>query len=507
MRTRLAALMLILPLTAMAQTPLSAIDWLGQNNPPVRTGPVLNEAPVTRSAMHPQVDVRPLQALADPVGLVPSSVTGLPEELWRGSDGERLASLIASVQVHRYPAMQTLLYTLLLSETRPPETGGEALMLARLDRLLALGAVEPAQTLAETAGQTATPERFRRWFDATLLTGEEDKGCAELTVHPTLLDDYGARIFCGVRTGDWETAALLLETVHALSLLPEAKLALLDRFLSPDVFDGAPPLSAPDSPDPLTFRLLEAIGELMPTATLPAAFAAADLRDLAGWKAQLEAAERLTRAGALPPNRLLGLYTEREPAASGGIWDRVQAVQRFETALIQNSVAGIEKTLPAVWDAMQEAQLEVAFAALFAERLGGFALDDPRVRGMSWRVRLLSPDYESAAQEPPDTTEFSTFLSALALGQLETTSAPTPRAAAIARGFAPAAELPEKVRMALETGKLGEAILQAMEYFDRGARGNPQDLSGAIAALRLVGLEDLTRRASLQLMLLDRGLQ
>lgn len=505
MRIDWLALALILPMSAAAQTPLSAIDWLGKNSPPVRTGPVLNEPPVSRSAMHPQIDVRPLQAVAAPIGLVPASVTGLPETLWQGSDGADLARLVAAVPVQRLPAMQTLIYTLLLSETLVPETGSEALLLARVDRLMALGAVEPAQTLMETAGATTTPDRFQRWFDATLLTGEEDKGCAELTRNPTMLPDYGARIYCAVRAGDWQTGALLLEVAHALQLIPEAKLNLLDRFLSPEVFESAPALPAPNAVDPLTFRLYEAIGEPLPTAAMPVAFAAADLRDLAGWKAQLEAAERLTRTGALPPNRLLGLYTERDPAASGGIWDRVQALQRFETALDQGSVAGVEKTLPLVWQAMAEAQLETAFAALFAERLAGLPLEEPAARAIAWRIRLLSPDYEAAAQEPPDSGAQAQFLVALAKGTPAEAPAPNSRAEAIAKGFAADAVLPDKVRVALDSGRLGEAILRAMDYLDRGARGNPVDLSGALAALRLVGLEDMTRRAALQLMLLDRG--
>ena len=55
---------------------------------------------------------------------------------------------------------------------------------------------------------------------------------------------------------------------------------------------------------PLLFRLHEAIGEPLPTGNLPRSYAVADLRDLAGWKPQLEAAERLAVTGALPANRL-----------------------------------------------------------------------------------------------------------------------------------------------------------------------------------------------------------
>lgn len=506
MRIDYAVLAIFLPAAALAQAPLSAIEWLGENSPQVRSGPVLMEPPVTKTALHPQIDVQPLRKLAESVGLVPSSVTGLPEDLWRGSDPATLAALIAEVPVQDSPAMQTLLYTLLLSETRPPDgvTAEETLLLARLDRLMELGAVDPAQSLAEAAAPSKSSARFRRWFDAALLTGNEAATCAALGEAPHLIPDYDARIYCDVRTGDWETAALTLEAAHALELLSPDQLDLLDRFLSPEVFDGAPPLRAPDAPDPLTFRMFEDIGEPLPTASLPRAFATADLRDLAGWKAQVEAAERLTRIGALPPNRMLGLFTERSPAASGGIWDRIQALQRFETALEQKSPEAVAKTLPPVWEAMREAQLEVPFATLFAAPLSEVVLDDPKARSIAWQLELLSPDYEVAAQTPLGQGKVDQFLAALALGNPGSVPAPGGRAMAIAEGFADDPELPQRIEFALNDGRLGEAILIAMQYFDRGANGNSTDLTSALATFRTVGLEDIARRAALQVMLLDR---
>ena len=506
MRIDCAVFALFLPTAALAQAPLSAIEWLGENAPQVRSGPVLLEPPVTKTALHPQIQVQPLRQLADPVGLVPASVTGLPEDLWRRSDATALATLIADVPVQDSPAMQTLLYTLLLSETRPPDgvRAEETLLLARLDRLLELGAVDPAQSLAEAAAPRKSPARFQRWFDAALLTGNEEATCAALDEAPHLKPDYDAQIYCDMRLGDWETAALTLEAAHALELLPPDRLALLDRLLSPEVFDDAPPLRAPDAPDPLTFRMFEDIGEPLPTAALPRAFATADLRDVAGWKAQVEAAERLTRIGALPPNRMLGLFTERSPAASGGIWDRITALQRFETALDHRSAEAVAKTLPPVWEAMQAAQLEVPFATLFASRLSDIVLDDPRARAIAWRVALLSPDYETAAQTPLGQGSADQFLAALALGDPGSVPAPGGRALAIADGFAEEPLLPQRIDGALADGRLGEAILIAMQYFDRGATGNPTDLTAALATFRSVGLEDIARRAALQVMLLER---
>lgn len=504
MRIRYAVFAALLPLAVKAQQPLTAIEWLGENNPRIRSGPVLLEPPVSETALRPDVDVQPLAGSAPPIGLVPSHVTGLPVDLWRGSDPAELANLIATVPVRRSPAMQTLLYTVLLSETRSPANGSDTVLLARLDRLMQLGAVDAAQSLAEVAGPTASAALFERWFDATLLTGDEEKSCAALNQTPGLSDDYRARIFCRVRAGDWETAALTLEVAHALDILPPDDMALLDRFLSPDVFEGAPPLPVPQDPDPLTFRLFETIGENLPTAPLPRMFASADLRDLAGWKAQVEAAERLARIGALPPNRLLGLYTARRAAASGGVWDRITALQRFETALDQQSPDAVAKTLPAVWAGMQSAGLEVPFADLFARPLSTAGLAATGAELTAWHVRLLSADYEAAAVSLVDQTPRSRFLAALALGDPSSVPAPDNTARAISDGFSGDHPLPGGVSAALARGGLGEAILLAMAAFDLGARGNPRDLSGALATLRRIGLEDTARRAALQLMLLDR---
>lgn len=280
---------------------------------------------------------------------------------------------------------------------------------------------------------------------------------------------------------------------------------MLDRFLSPDIFNQAPPLPPPESPDPLTFRLFEAIGERLPTANLPRAFATADLRDVAGWKAQIEAAERLTRMGALTPNLLLGLYTDRKPAASGGVWDRVAAVQRFDTALTTGSARAVAKTLPAAWDAARDAGLEVAFADLFSDRLALIRPEDRQTAALIWRIRLLSSGYETAARTPPDTEPWAGFLASLARGTPDASVVQDPTARAIARGFARDAAPPPELQQMLQGGGLGEVILRAMVLFDSGRNGNTADLSAALATFRAVGLDDTARRAALQLMLLDRA--
>ena len=62
--------------------------------------------------------------------------------------------------------------------------------------------------------------------------------------------------------------------------------------------------------------------------------------------------------------------------------------------------------------------------------------------------------------------------------------------------------VPYSVNQLMSQGKLGEVILNAMIQFEKGASGDLQDLLEALSTLRLIGLEDTARRATLALVLL-----
>lgn len=487
----------------LAQEPLSAIDWLSRTAAELLIGLPM-EPPVADGVVTPTVAVTPLDmpAARDAVGLLPGAVTGLPATLWSASRADRLAHLIERQDPVAWPAMQGLLYTLLLAEADPPADGApDTLLLARLDKLIWLGALEPAAALMERAGADTRP-LFSRAFDAHLLLGTEDELCTRLTETPHLAPDYRARVFCWARAGDWTHAATTLGSARALGLLSDAQDALLARFLDPDMFDGEAPPAAPAEPDALSFRLFEAIGEPIQSAGLARRFAMADLRDTVGWKAELESAERLAASGALAETRLLALYTARDPAASGMVWDRVAAVQRLDRALASQAPDRLEEiaaALPAAWRAFSEAHVEVPMARLFGPRLIGLKLKG-EAAGLAARLALLSPEYERAANT--DAAAIPESLAEIARGQPP--SAPrTNMERAIAAAFSGA--LPPAELAALQSqGRLGEMLLSSMILFMSGAAGDMPALTGALSALRSVGLEDIARRAALQLLILER---
>jgi len=530
------------------QKPLSAIDWLSRSvrdkpaanktrqpqTPPVAPANPLSEttpaepipmpapdngpppppsdsapadaAPAEGPPALDHIQVTPLGDIRkDSVGILPMSVTGLPHDFWGDTDVTTLAGLVTQQPIDSLPEMLSLLYKLLLAEVDAPRndpTGsGETLLLARIDKLLELGALDQAQALIERAGPDDA-QLFRRWFDVSLLTGHVDHACAAMRSAPGFAPTLQARIFCLARQGDWNAAMLTLATGETLGFLTREQADLLARFLDPGLYEGEPDLPAPKPLTPLVFTMREALSMPRPAGSLPLAFVHVDLSENNGWRTRLEAAERLARSQAIAPNVLISLYNEGKPAASGGIWDRVRALQAFDVALLSGDDAAISKTLPPAWRAMQNAALEVPFALYYGERLPGRALTADAAR-IAFTVELLSRGFEKAARayRPQDPRE--TFLRALALGRLQGVKTTGTLETAIKSAFTePMPQGP--LRELLQKRRLGESILRAMLLLKDGALADPGDITAALSAFRAVGLEAEARRTALQLLLVQR---
>lgn len=516
-----AALLLLLLAAqpAPAQAPLSAIDWLREV--PATPAPPGLEAvlPLTPAPAQdrPEITVRTIEAARrEAVGLYPAARVGLPRDIWGPSTAAEVMALVGILPVDTLPALRDLTYRLLLAEFDPPAGGGgdaDSYIAARIEALMRMGALDQAGALLDTL-DPVDPRLAALRFDLRLLLGDDEAACAGLArfvqasagVPDTATGSLpAAAVFCQARGGDWAGADRSLQQARegAAALAPEY-LDLLERFADFDTHSDAPPPVMPANPSPLAWRLLEALGEPVATQGLPLAFAHADLRGTAGWRAQIEAAERLVRAGALPPNRLIGLYTERRAAASGGIWERVRRVQALDAALQGADPAALGAALLAVWPQIQEGELEVAFADLFGRQLMAAGLTGPAGE-LATIVGLLSADHELAAlaldpQAPPRLRR----LAAVARGLPPEGGGAygADAEAAVLAVFAEPEPLAEAVAARLAEGRIGEELLRALVRM--GASGDPRMLAEGLTLLRHLGLEDIARRTALQALLLDR---
>lgn len=509
----LALFALVSPLPALAERPLSAIDWLSSS---VATpagsaiGPAIKpakkaEPPVSSSGALPNdVAVSKLDGNSpDGLGLLAPDVTGLPRNLWgMGLETEVIAAITGS-RNDLLPALQSMMQTLMLAQATPPidSMGKGNLLIARIDQLLAMGALEPAKGLLSAAAPD-NPEIFRRAFDVALLTGNEEEGCIQMQRSPTLAPTFPARIFCLARSGDWNAAALTLRTAQVLGHVSDEEDALLSRFLDPDLYEGEDLPGLPPRMTPLSWRMFEAIGEPISTTGLPLAFSHAELRDTAGWRSQIEAAERLARAGAIPASELFTLYGDRVPAASGGVWDRVAAVQAFDRAIESGQADDVSKTLIAVWPQITQAELEVPFAKIYADRLSRIALQEEAAT-LGFEIGLLSPLYQDVAAKAQPTTTRDRFLAGLALGNLRGLTPPDSLGRAIAPAFL-GTKLRDDLQRLDDEGRIGEALIFAANMIAQGVQGELPRVTEGLAYLRHAGLEDIARRTALELMLLER---
>ncbi len=389
---------------------------------------------------------------------------------------------------------------------------GIALVKARVDRLIAFGALDQAGALLELLS-SRDPALRARAFDIALLLGEEHRVCDDVLHGEPPFPGLGGRIFCLARAGRWPEATRLWEQGREAGALSRAEAALLERFLEVDddlhheerlpewLRDD---LTQPQNLSALSWRLLEAIGAPVASHGLPVAFAHADLRGTIGWRAQLEAAERLVRSGALPPNRLLGLYTERRAAASGGIWERVRAIARLEAALSQGNADAIASALASAWRHIGDAELETAFAALYASSLLEAPLTGEAAL-LAATIGLLDADPAPAAMRLRDGDARARFLAAIAQDQPPqlpargTNSLQRALAEALAE---PLPALPEDERALLAANRGGEALLISLAQL--GGEPDPHALGRGLLLMRHLGLDNAVRASALQALLLER---
>ena len=506
----LAALAIALP--SLAAEPRSAIPWLSQSielstspPPPPRGG-----SSTTRGA-DDTITVTPLGSVSrDAVGLLPPSATGFAQALWGPDSAADVRALIVAHDDAGVPEAKALFHRLLLAEADPPRgaSDGSSVLVARIDRLLAIGALEEAGALIDRAGPD-TPELFRRWFDVGLLLDRAAPPCAALRQNPSLSPTLPARVFCLARGGDWNAAEITLTLGEEVGSIPPDEQALLARFLDPELFEEE---EGPPVPEPLTaldFLMREAVALPRPAGALPLAFLHTDLDAHTPMRSRIDAAERLSLAGAVGVPVLLDAYRSGEPAASGGLWDRARAIQALDAALASGSDVG--PALLAADAGLSARGLRVALAQGYATELAQLdsaTLPDPARRSLV-ELLLLAGSLPAARIAAGPTPEPRTAALLAIVGAGPVPDAITDeRLTAALQGLTadtPADDREQQFASMLGAGRQGQAILAALDIVQSGANADPPALRAAVLTLRLAGQTESARKIALQALIAGAG--
>lgn len=497
----------------VAQTPQSAIDWLSESllqppnfviSPPGRTG---NLMPTSN------IITVPLEMISrDAAGLVPPEVSGFPRAIWGDTSTEIAQQQLRLVKQSNVPEVMALYKKVLMAQSDPPLDAGPmgTLLLTRIDLLMAMGAIDEAETLILLAG-VSEPEIFRRWFEATLVGQRTNAPCEALSAQPALSDDIATRVICLARAGDWNAAAITVSLAESLGQIAVDDADLLVRFLDPEMFADLPDVGNPDPLDPITFTLRESLALPRPATPLPLPYLNADLGLRTPARQRIVAAERLVRASAIPPGLLFSIYRGARAASSGGAWGRAEHVQELDTALVSEDGQRLAEAISTAMVAFSDAGLLHAFAFEYADTLAHFPPDEdtgqiaPRIRRLLLIANRPMAQWATLGRADPPPVQFAIrLLSRAPIQGVSPFSDALPEAIHLAfANLTPSRQQIPELMAKIDSGNFAEVLLHALSLLADGRDADPQALHEGLFLLRKLGLDDSARCIAIQLLLIE----
>ncbi len=498
----LGALALFCANSVNSAEPRSAIPWLSES---VRNPVVLDSVNLKAPANTDQITASSLNAIdRDALGLIAPVTANLPPDLWGNSTKDRIAELILSHPQGGVPATRALYHQILLASTTSPNaaTGSRNLLLARIDGLLEIGALDDAEALLTLAG-VSDQESYRRMVDIGLLTGRADPVCSKFAQSPNIAPTLPIRVFCLARAADWNAAALTLSLGIEIGAIPADQGELLTMFLDPHLFEEDTELPLPANLSAFDFVIRESLALPRPAENLPAAFLQVDMVRDTPMRIRIEAAEKLVRSGAISHVQLFAAYRAGKPAASGGVWDRAAATQTLDKALSLGDRSQIIAAFTALNQSAPSFDLIVAIAEEYSSALARVqpGSDSPDM----FRAFLVSGDVASALAWAPVKNPTSSILLAKFL-ESELTGAQTPTdpfQSTILTAFEETVGVSEHgtaLLQLLDQGRSGEAILGALAILTQDS-SDPRETAAALHVLVKAGLEKHARKIAIETLL------
>ncbi|SOH93627.1 hypothetical protein SAMN06273572_102304 [Monaibacterium marinum] len=436
------------------------------------------------------------------LGLLPSRATGLPTNLWASSTAQRLVNNIGNLHGTGTPSSRALFERLMLAEAIPPQGDTGDVLAARIEALLTLGSLDAAEAMLARAPLDASDQEIVALaLDVAALTNRSGPACARLAARPGLSPGLSHTIWCKARHGEWMIARLTLETAIALEQFDSVTADHLRWFLDNEAFPPETQLPLPDPVTALTFALRESTGQLRPSGPLPLAWLDGDLSGNHTLRARISAAEALSRGGVLPASVLFSTYRAGAPAASGGIWGRMHAVQDLDEALLTRDPTTVLAALHEMDSQIAPLGLRAAAAREYGASLGAIPVGE--ADDLMARYMLLDGRSAGARAWMPDPAPLSDRIAlAIQIQPLaEIPQEPIQRdrdilAYAIYAAFSAPADTP------FPPGATGTRLLDALRILDAGTGVEPDDLRRALILLRRAGQDILARDIAVETLFL-----
>jgi len=288
---------------------------------PQPTEPAGMQPGVTGGTAQPAPDA----ATSGAPGLLDDSNAGLGGNIWQGSSGAQLISLLPKLPAPQtQPSLRDLQLRLLLTKAPGPNAGAgiDTLVPLRAERLHAMGFSTEAMLLSK-GGANAAPVDAKGSFEKALTAQDPNTACAkvdEVAAGQQILDLYWrkALLFCQIQRGQNDQASLGLDLIRetpdkdastkdfialASALLGESKVKKVKLAGNPDPLLAAMMLKAGLNP--------KAVQAAEPPKPAGLAGAAAAARDASlPLETRIESAELAFAGGLVSVDELIGLYRQ-----------------------------------------------------------------------------------------------------------------------------------------------------------------------------------------------------
>lgn len=493
------------------------------------------------------------------IGIVDTVASGLPGDMWRGTDRGTAIQLMAALPgAPRSRILRDLQFRLLTVIAKPPlgaNPPGQDFVSTRIAKLSEMGEIEAVGQMTQAAGPMSGDAAQRLNIENQLIAGDAKAACGTPMAQGSP-DPFWTKlmIVCQVIAGQNAQAMLNVD------LLREQGIADTGFFVAVDYALGTRSTKPPANigGDTLSQALLRAVnpkaGGTLNNETTPAQLRQIAANVAAPLAQRIEAAERGEALGVIDPRQLLELYQAGAdaPGLSAPAKRRAQAVR---DAVRATDIADKVKAMQAAFRAAEGSALFTTMARVLGEQLikifpehktAPLSADTARSflalndfpRAVEWYYTLaggstIDPQYETPTVALWPVMQLADSSSSIAwepgfMAKWQTLNAKQPRGpqrAAVlaallpalgepvdrgefnpppATGFAaPPSAVLARLSQATQQGRVAESVaLVAQAAGETSLTAlSPATLAAIVQALRQIGLPDVARRFAVEVAL------
>ena len=479
--------------------------------PTIAVGQIAPVAPIEQTA---------LARDAFSTGLLDRNEGALDSDLWRGSDAQTIAALMAALpDKPASPAIGAAFRRLLLSQGETPLGSTASLGGRKLSALITAGFVDEARTIDSlSAGGGRDATSIEAMAIGGLLVGEREDACAKARGIGAAGDSafwVKLRVVCYAVANELDAAELALGILKENLWIGERETPIFALLAA-----GARPDTPFEATSAVEYAAIEALGAPYSFSTLERGSAGVvkALARNAGvdWAMRLAAARRAAAMGVMSGNELRKIYSENGENAAA--FHRIRALTApefmrdksaaiFEELRLNNDFESLFATALLYADDLRELEgllVPIEHAQLFS--LARLAVGDP-VGAERW-LGAISPDEIKGAPES-EAMRFIDLVGILAileptgaarLASLANISVAAPRFAEreMAQASADLALLVSSAIAAAADGRKGESALAALAASSYAATGDPIAEAVVTQAFAAAGMDDIVKRRAVE---------